>query len=161
MNLSKAIKVLSKYWPCTHESYEVVGTGNVWGKCEDCGLSFPLASLPKLQESGKEFGEAVDCLNSMTPLVNPIPQTEEVEVKKWVNLDDKGGITGIYPSHLDADMWAHQDRAVCVELTGHYSRPVKKKVKRREEIPSDAVDWGQKCELDRLGKMKYYREWEE
>jgi hypothetical protein len=30
MNLSEAIKVFSKYWPCTHGSYELIGD-IIWG----------------------------------------------------------------------------------------------------------------------------------
>jgi len=83
MNLTDAIRVFSKYYPCLHESYESIGTGYT-GRCEDCGQTFTIANAERLRSAGKEFEAAMDCLHSLRGEQEPPPpQTEEVEVKRW------------------------------------------------------------------------------
>jgi hypothetical protein len=90
-------------------------------------------------------------------LVNPIPQTETVEVKRFVNL-----LTGdCRQPHMmdglkDANRW--------VELTGTYERPVPAKVKHREEIIPRCGDYQVKTSREYrsfTGTERIFREWEE
>jgi hypothetical protein len=64
-------------------------------------------------------------LNDDWQLVDPIPQTEEVEVVRWMSLNGNGYRASLYTSDNPAE-W--------VKMVGTYTREVKPKVKRREKV---------------------------
>jgi len=63
MELSDAIKTLSRYTPCPHENYNTKpGDGATWGKCNDCGETFLLENLPRRRQVAEDFEAAMCCL---------------------------------------------------------------------------------------------------
>jgi hypothetical protein len=89
-------------------------------------------------------------------LVDPIPQTEEVEVIAWAMLNSEGELCNLRDKEPTTDSRHDQ----FFKLTGTYTREVKPKVKRRELV-----------QIKRNGEVigdqpipntaKFYAEWED
>jgi hypothetical protein len=90
-------------------------------------------------------------------LVNPTPETEEVEVKRW--LCSCGNCYGHKVNAQMCKLGIECDGEV-VELVGHYTRPVKRKVKFREEV-TDFDEFGLKWNCRHSLGIKFFVEWEE
>jgi hypothetical protein len=91
-------------------------------------------------------------------LVDPIPQTEEVEVVRWMCRHCET----VFPSQdVSAGRPCCWGMGTLIQLTGHYTREVKPKVKRREDVS----DWfhGRRDYqgLQTPDDAKCYVEWEE
>jgi hypothetical protein len=146
MNFLQAVQVL-KDGEC--EGIRKEGWGNWIHAVPDVlrwGKGGSIGETPQLRTD--------DLLSDDWQLVNPKPQTEAVEVKRWFCKNCERSSQAKYVSGCCSD-------PCIVELTGTYERPIPAKVKRREELPADAVEWGSRCPSDRTGIVKYYREWEE
>ena len=168
MELPEAIKVFTKYWPCIHESYQVLGLGG-YGKCEECQETFPILALKRRSASVKAFEDAIDCLTALIP--KPLkPVTETVEVKCYIQRTCGGDKA--FVNKLDAVAAVEYHGGKLIELTGTDTREVKPKVKRREEFngayltANDCMIVGsndiQKIEMVRLNKRgKWIFEYEE
>jgi len=96
-----------------------------------------------------------DIINIAAPEPEP-PQTETVEVKRYLHLHDDGStryITDNQNIGISSD--------IIVELTGSYQKPIKPKVKRREEV--EIIHGGLKLsdELSKMSlhKVKFFAEW--
>lgn len=83
MELADAIKTFNRYRPCSHESYNTKpGVGATWGKCNDCGATFLVENLPRLQQVAEDFEAAMRCLRAIakaTGLHDPLPRQRHVD----------------------------------------------------------------------------------
>lgn len=61
------------------------------------------------------------------------PATEEVEVRRWAIVDEKGNACGVF-GDISAAERACLGNPQIIELTGHYTRPIPKKIKKRVEV---------------------------
>jgi hypothetical protein len=92
-------------------------------------------------------------------VVDPIPQTEEVDVVRWMNVHDKGIRT-----EQEMEEYGYPcDNRSWIKLIGHYTREVKPKVKRREEIEFNIkLIEAMICDGKRIPiSAKFYAEWTE
>lgn len=61
MTLEQAIREIDKYAPCAHLDRDTnLGAGNVWAKCNDCGVTFDLERHDKIKDAAQKFEAAVD-----------------------------------------------------------------------------------------------------
>lgn len=99
-------------------------------------------------------------------LVNPIPKTENREVKRWMIRESDGNITGIpFATYKQAENYCENckiENANIIELTGFVEVPIPRKVKRRMDI-SEVVGCGHFTVNGVLipKDAKTFAEWEE
>lgn len=95
-------------------------------------------------------------------LVNPKPQTETVEVKRWAKLDKNGNYHGGTFDKAQAERWSDSSKnSFIVELTGTYEKPVKPKVKHREQVFGFEGHFAGGSTFKFSGKYNIFAEWTE
>ncbi len=63
MKMKDALKIISRQAPCPHENADTrLGNGQIWAKCEDCGLTFDRAQWPDARQAAKEFDDAIQAI---------------------------------------------------------------------------------------------------
>ncbi len=60
MTTYEALQILSRYEPCGHFTYQKVGNGEIWAKCEDCGDIFLQENLEAYRDWAISFEKALD-----------------------------------------------------------------------------------------------------
>jgi hypothetical protein len=114
--------------------------------------------------ANRMFAGCIDgLLQNDWQLVNPKPVMETVEVKRWAKVSNKTGSIICFGEEDNKPQTADFGNYTIFKLTGTYQRPVKEKVKRREEIKlSDSAEWHIKDADAGFGRHgKFFYEWEE
>ena len=136
MNIKEAVSIISRECPCRHDSYDSCGNGHVWGKCCDCGTSFPLENLVKHQQAADKFDEAVSFILALdTSCDAHKPKTKEI--KLYASVDSTTGKIWNVGTKEDMDMPVYDmpiERIKVVELAGTYESYEKPKVQKSVDL---------------------------
>jgi len=117
------------------------------GKCNEIinGSGYTVikkGTLLFVKESSSMFKPNISAIFCDWQLVDPIPQTETVEVKRWGIIAPSGFCEGTNSSYDIAVEKAtdYGPGYSVIELTGTFTRPVPAKVKRREVFNNAYVE---------------------